>query len=103
LKLSASSVAHAHTVLAGILDDAVADRRLAANPARSVKLPRKTPKAGNYLTAAQVSVLADKSKHPDIVLLLATTGLRRGEMAHCGCVTSTSVVVASVWSARRRK
>ncbi len=43
LKLSASSVAHAHTVLAGILDDAVADRRLAANPARGVKLPRKTP------------------------------------------------------------
>ena len=28
LKLSPSSVAHAHTVLAGILDDAVADRRL---------------------------------------------------------------------------
>ncbi|MCG5431486.1 N-terminal phage integrase SAM-like domain-containing protein [Mycobacterium sp. MYCO198283] len=34
LTLSASSVAHAHTVLAGILDDAVADRRLATNPAR---------------------------------------------------------------------
>jgi len=41
LKLSASSVAHAHTVLAGILDDAVADRRLATNPARGVKLPRQ--------------------------------------------------------------
>ena len=41
-KLSASSVAHAQTVLAGILDDAVADRRLATNPARGVKLPRKT-------------------------------------------------------------
>lgn len=76
LKLSASSVAHAHTVLAGILDDAVADRRLAANPARGVKLPRKTPKARNYLTAIQASALADESKHPDIVLLLATTGLR---------------------------
>ena len=81
MKLSASSVAHAHTVLAGILDDAVADRRLAANPARGVKLPRKTPKARNYLTAMQASALADESKHPDIVLLLATTGLRWGEMA----------------------
>jgi integrase len=81
LKLSASSVAHAHTVLAGILDDAVADRRLAANPSRGVKLPRKTPKARNYLTATQASALADESKHPDIVLLLATTGLRWGEMA----------------------
>jgi integrase len=74
-------MAHAHTVLAGILDDAVADRRLAANPARGVKLPRKTPKARNYLTATQAWALADESKHPDIVLLLATTGLRWGEMA----------------------
>ncbi len=82
LKLSASSVAHAHTVLAGILDDAVSDRRLTTNPARGVKLPRKTvTKPRNYLTALQVQALADESKHPDIVLLLATTGLRWGEMA----------------------
>lgn len=82
LNLSASSVAHAHTVLAGILDDAVADRRLATNPARGVKLPRKTVgRPRNYLTAAQVATLAGESKHPDIVLLLATTGLRWGEMA----------------------
>ena len=82
LKLSASSVAHAHTVLAGILDDAVADRRLATNPARGIKLPRKTmTKPRNFLTAVHVSALADESKHPDIVLLLATTGLRWGEMA----------------------
>jgi len=81
LKLSPSSVAHAHTVLAGILDGAVADRRLGANPARGVKLPRKTPKVRNYLTATQASALADESKYPDIVLLLATTGLRWGEMA----------------------
>lgn len=82
MKLSPSSVAHAQTVLAGILDDAVADRRLATNPARGVKLPRKTTtKPRSFLTAAQVHTLADESKHPDIVLLLATTGLRWGEMA----------------------
>jgi integrase len=81
LPLSASSVAHAHTVLAGILDDAVADRRLATNPARGVKLPRKTDRTRNYLTAVQVSALAEQAKHPDIVWLLATTGLRWGEMA----------------------
>lgn len=81
MKLSASSVAHAHTVLAGILDDAVSDRRLATNPARGVNLPRKVDKTRNYLTAAQVRALADESKHPDIVWLLATTGLRWGEMA----------------------
>ena len=48
---------------------------------RLLRLPRKTIKAPNYLTAAQVSELADESKHPDIVLLLATTGLRWGELA----------------------
>ena len=81
MELSASSVAHAHTVLAGILDDAVSDRRLATNPARGVNMPRKIDKTRNYLTAAQVQSLADESKHADIVLLLATTGLRWGEMA----------------------
>jgi len=81
MKLSASSVAHAHTVLAGILDDAVSDRRLVTNPARGVKLPRKVDKPRNYLTAEQVHALAEESKHPDIVMLLATTGLRWGEMA----------------------
>ncbi|MGK2903597.1 MAG: tyrosine-type recombinase/integrase [Mycobacterium sp.] len=82
LTLSASSVAHAHTVLAGIIDTAVADRRLTANPARGVKLPRKSVgKARNYLTPAQTNALAEASKHPEIVMLLATTGLRWGEMA----------------------
>lgn len=81
LDLSASSVAHAHTVLAGILDDAVKDRRLATNPARGINLPRKVDKPKNFLTGAQVQALADESKHPEIVLLLATTGLRWGEMA----------------------
>ncbi|MGE4363708.1 MAG: tyrosine-type recombinase/integrase, partial [Mycolicibacterium sp.] len=46
-----------------------------------VHLPRKVDKTRNYLTAAQVQALADESKHADIVLLLATTGLRWGEMA----------------------
>lgn len=81
MKLSASSVAHAHTVLAGILDDAVSDRRLATNPARGVNMPRKVDRTRNYLTAAQVRALADESKHPEIVWLLATTGVRWGEMA----------------------
>jgi integrase len=81
LAMSASSVTQAHTVLASILDDAVTDRRLAENPARGVKLPRKVGKEKNYLTRVQVAALAGESKHPEIVLLLATTGLRWGEMA----------------------
>ena len=103
MRLSASSVAHAHTVLAGILDDAVADRRLAANPARGVKLPRKTPKARNYLTAMQASALADESKHPDIVLLLRRHDCGGERWPRCGCVTSTLGVAASASSGQHRR
>ena len=67
MKLSPSSVAHAQTVLAGILDDAVADRRLATNPARGVKLPRKTTsKARSFLTGRSVHSSAHESSIPTL-------------------------------------
>ena len=44
-KLSASRVTTVYSVLAGILGDAVRDRMIAANPARGVKLPRRTQAA----------------------------------------------------------
>ena len=83
LELSASSVAHGHTVLAGILDDAVADRRLATNPARGVKLPRKTTtKPRSFLGLPLRCIRWPTSPStPTSFLLLATTGLRWGEMA----------------------
>lgn len=78
--LSATSVLRAHGVLAGILDDAVRDRRLATNPARGVNLPRKSPKRRAYLSAAQVELLARESgTYGPLVLFLAYTGLRWGE------------------------
>ena len=42
---AATKVKRAHGVLAGILDTAVRDRRIASNPARGVLLPRKAAKA----------------------------------------------------------
>ena len=48
----------AHSVLTRILDDAVKDRMLAANPARGVKLPKQAPPRNVYLTAAQLDTLA---------------------------------------------
>lgn len=78
--LSATSVLRAHGVLAGILDDAVRDRRISTNPARGVNLPRKAPKRRAYLSAAQVELLARESgDHGLLVLFLAYTGLRWGE------------------------
>lgn len=76
---SATTVARALGVLAGILDSAVADRRLGRNPARGAKTPKKKPKARVYLTHDQVQRLAVTSAHPALLLTLAYTGLRWGE------------------------
>lgn len=80
---SATVVIRAHAVLAGILDEAMHDRRILSNPARtrSVRLPRKTSKARVYLSIAQVDLLARSAgHHSTLVRLLAYTGLRWGEV-----------------------
>jgi integrase len=77
-----SIVRTAYSVLCRILDDAVRDRMLAANPARGAKLPRKAPPRHVYLTAQQLQHLADESGHHHaLVLLLGIGGLRWGEAA----------------------
>lgn len=74
-----STVIRSFGILAAILDIAVRDRRLADNPARGVKLPKKRPKPRVYLTHQQVSDLAYQASHPEVVYFLAYTGLRWGE------------------------
>lgn len=78
--LGATSVIRAYGVLASILGTAVRDRRLSANPARGVHLPRKHGKRHAYLSHQQVELLArcanDKGT---LVRFLAYTGLRWGE------------------------
>ena len=70
----------AHSVLARILDDAVKDRMLAANPARGVKLPKQAPPRNVYLSAAQLDMLASEAgPYRSLVLLLGVGGLRWGE------------------------
>lgn len=77
----ATTVLRAYGVLSGILADAVKGKRLAANPAKGVEnLPRKTGKRRVYLSADDVSRLADESgEHRALVLVLAYCGLRWGE------------------------
>lgn len=77
----ASTVRKAHACLAQVLDVAVGDGVLATNPARGVRLPRKPKAKKVYLTAEQVKTLATDSKRPELIWLLATTGLRWGEAA----------------------
>src|SRR4051812_3791440 len=71
-----------HRVLSIMLKYAVRDGRLSRNPADGVKLPRIVQRKHGYLTHAQVHQLAELSgPDGDIVLFLAYTGLRWGEMA----------------------
>lgn len=76
---SPTTVRRVHEVLAGILDVALRDRRISANAARGVKLPRKTAKPRAYLTHQQVAELAGEASYPELVVFLAYTGLRWGE------------------------
>lgn len=71
----------AYGVLASILDTAVRDRRLAANPARGVHLPRKTSRRHAYPSHAQVEMLARSAggEKSTLVRFLSYTGLRWGE------------------------
>jgi integrase len=90
----ATTTIRAYGLLAAVLDVAVRDRRLVENPARGIKLPRKTSKRRVYLTHRQVDLLASEALHPVLVYFLAYTGLRWGE--------ATGLRVADVNLTRRR-
>lgn len=78
---SATVTLRAHGILAGVLDAAVADRRVPRNVARAISLPRKVGKRHVYLTHEQVEALAEEcGDNKTLVLVLAYTGLRWGEL-----------------------
>lgn len=81
--LSASSVRKAVFALRRILSAAVADRRLATNPADDVPLPAEDPGEQRYLTAEEVTTLAEaiEPRYRAMVLVAAYGGLRFGELA----------------------
>ena len=77
---SPTTVKRCHGVLASILDGAVRDRRIPANPARDVKTPKKSKKPKPYLSHKHVERLAAASRYPDVIRFTAYTGLRWGEV-----------------------
>ncbi len=81
IKRAPSTVADIHTVLSQMLDEAVEEKRIPANPAAKLDLPRRQPVEHNYLTHDQVAALTAEAKWPEIVMLLAYSGMRWGEMA----------------------
>lgn len=79
---SASTIRTTYTVLRSILDGAVRDGLLARNPVESVKRPSAERTEARYLTADEARALmeaARSSRHYAAVVLIAHTGLRRGE------------------------
>jgi integrase len=97
---SPSTARKAHRVLSLMFSLAVRDGRLVRNPADRVSLPRETPRDRRYLTHEQVRELAAACADPAasvakrraerghlsadyelVVLFLAYTGVRFGEMA----------------------
>jgi integrase len=80
--LAPSTVRQIYLVLAGLMKYAVRDGRLPRNPCEGIQLPRVVKKNRGYLTHAQVRKLASGcGDYSDVVLFLAYTGLRWGEMA----------------------
>jgi integrase len=83
-ELSDSTVRGVYTVLRQALDVAVRDGLIASNPAAKVNRPGIARKEARYLSAADVVRLLDAAKglrYYLAVVVMSTTGLRRGEVA----------------------
>jgi integrase len=78
--LSPSRIRQAFHLLSAMLADAVRDRRIAANPATGVRLPRMPRPEDHYLTHDELDALAKAcGEYRTLVLLLGYCGLRWGE------------------------
>jgi integrase len=80
--MSDSAVRVVYTILRSILDDARPDGLIADNPAGRVPRPRLGRKETRYLDAAEVTAVlaaAEGVRYHPVLVLIAATGLRRGE------------------------
>lgn len=81
--LSDSTIRSAYTVLRAALDGAVRDGLLARNPAAAVKRPGVERAEAKHLDQGDVTKLlaaAEGSRYYPALVLIAATGLRRGEV-----------------------
>jgi integrase len=80
--LSDSTIRQTYTVLRAGLDGAVRDGLLARNPAAQVKRPGVERKEAKHLDASAVGAVlkaAEDSRYHSALVLIASTGLRKGE------------------------
>ncbi len=80
--LSDATIRQTYTVLRAGLDGAVRDGLLAKNPAAAVKRPGIARREARHASAVDVNKLllcADGLRYCNVLVLIAATGLRRGE------------------------
>ncbi|OMB93578.1 tyrosine-type recombinase/integrase [Mycobacterium colombiense] len=80
--LSDSTVRQVYTVLRTVLHDAKLDGLIAENPAVRVARPRVTRTEARHLSAMEVTAVlaaAEGLRYRPVLMLVAATGLRRGE------------------------
>lgn len=80
--LSDATIRQVYTVLRAGLDGAVRDGLLAHNPAAAVKRPGVARREAKHASAVDVNKLllcADGLRYRNVLVLIAATGLRRGE------------------------
>jgi integrase len=80
--LSDATIRQTYTVLRASLDGAVRDGLLARNPAAAVKRPginRKEAKHASTVDVNKLLLCADGLRYRNVLVLIAATGLRRGE------------------------
>ncbi len=80
--LSDATIRQIYTVLRAGLDGAVRDGLLAKNPAAAVKRPGIARREARHVSALDVNKLllcADGLRYCNVLVLIAATGLRRGE------------------------
>ncbi len=82
--LSDSTVFNIYCVLRAGLDSARRDKLIAANPAVKVDRPQVAKKDAHHITAIELAKLLTAAEglcYRDVLVLIAGTGLRRGEAA----------------------
>lgn len=80
--LSDSTIFNIYTVLRVGLDGAIRDGLIARNPAAAVDRPQVAAKEAKHISAADMAKVlkaAEGLRYRDVVVLIASTGLRRGE------------------------
>jgi hypothetical protein len=91
---SAATTGKVHRTLSLILDQAVAERRLAVNPAHGVRLPGIPAQLGEHvLSVERVEALAAAVHHQGTLVRLA---------AYCGCAGVVAGLRSETWTCTRR-